>query len=107
MALLVRQKAMLSFGAASLALETLQHAPIAVISQSGALAGAIGNYSQQNGMGCSYIVSVGNATCLDALDALAWIVEQDDVRVAALYIEGLTGANLIVDGGRRLKYLAA
>lgn len=92
----VRHKTMLSFGAASLALENLQHAPIAVISQSGALAGAIGNYLQQNGMGCSYIVSVGNETCRDALDALAWIVEQEDVRVAALYIEGLTNAKRIL-----------
>lgn len=92
----VQHKTMLSFGAASLALESLQHAPIAVISQSGALAGAIGNYLQQNGMGCSYIVSVGNETCLDALDALAWIVEQDDVRVAALYIEGLKDAQRIL-----------
>lgn len=92
----VRHHTLLSFGAASLALENLQHAPIAVISQSGALAGAIGNYLQQNGMGCSYIVSVGNETCLDALDALAWIVEQEDVRVAALYIEGLTNAKRIL-----------
>ena len=92
----VREKTMLSFGAASLALDRLQHAPIAVISQSGALAGAIGNYLQQNGMGCSYIVSVGNETCVDALDALAWIVEQDDVRVAALYIEGLKDAQRIL-----------
>ncbi len=43
--------------------------PIAVVSQSGALAGAIGNALQGSGMGCSYIVSVGNETCLDALDA--------------------------------------
>ena len=92
----VKQKTMLSFGAASLSLETVRHAPIAVISQSGALAGAIGNYLQNNGMGCAYIVSVGNETCLDALDALSWIVEQDDVHVVALYIEGLADARRIL-----------
>jgi len=74
----------------------MQHAPIAVISQSGALAGAIGNALQNGGMGCSYIVSVGNETCLDALDLLCWVIEQDDVRVAALYIEGLHDANRIL-----------
>src|ERR1043166_3790519 len=92
----VRQRAMLTFASAPLSLEILQHAPIAVISQSGALAGAIGNSLQNSGMGCSYIVSVGNETCLDALDVLCWIIEQDDVRVVALYIEGLRDANRIL-----------
>jgi acyl-CoA synthetase (NDP forming) len=91
----VRARTMLTFGPSLMNLESVQHAPIAVISQSGALAGAIGNSLQQSGMGCSYIVSVGNETCLDALDALAWVIEQDDVRVVALYIEGLNCANRI------------
>jgi succinyl-CoA synthetase alpha subunit len=88
----VQHKTILSFGSAAISLEAIRHAPIAVISQSGALAGAMGNFLQNNGMGCSYIVSVGNETCLDALDALAWVVEQDDVRAVALYIEGLNDA---------------
>jgi acetate---CoA ligase (ADP-forming) len=92
----VRERAMLTFGGASLALESLKHAPIAVISQSGALAGAIGNYLQNSGMGCSYIVSVGNETCLDLLDVLSWLIEQDDVRVVALYLEALVDAGRIV-----------
>jgi len=92
----IRQRSILTFGSALLSLETMQHAPIAVISQSGALAGAIGNALQNSGMGCSYIVSVGNETCLDALDLLGWVIEQDDVRVVALYIEGLHNANRIL-----------
>ena len=92
----VRQRSILTFGSALLNLETVQHAPIAVISQSGALAGAIGNSLQNSGMGCSYIVSVGNETCLDALDLLGWVIEQDDVRVVALYIEGLHDAKRIL-----------
>lgn len=83
---------MLTFGSAALALEALRHAPIAVISQSGALAGAMGNYLQKNALGCAYMVSVGNETCLDALDVLSWVIEQDDVRVVALYLEGLSDA---------------
>ena len=101
----VRQRAVLSFGAASLSLDKLLHAPIAVISQSGALAGAIGNYLQTNGMGCSYIVSVGNETCLDALDALSWVIEQDDVRVVGLYIEGLRDASRILKLAARAREL--
>jgi acyl-CoA synthetase (NDP forming) len=92
----VRQRSIMTFGSALLGLETVQHAPIAVISQSGALAGAIGNTLQNSAIGCSYIVSVGNETCLDALDFLGWVIEQDDVRVVALYIEGLHNANRIL-----------
>jgi acyl-CoA synthetase (NDP forming) len=92
----VRHRSMLTFSPAALGQETLKHAPIAVVSQSGALAGAIGNYLQNNGVGCSYIISVGNETCLDALDVLANLIEQDDVRVVALYIEGLHDAGRIL-----------
>ena len=99
----VQHKTILSFGSAALSLESIRHAPIAVISQSGALAGAMGNYLQNNGMGCAYIVSVGNETCLDALDALAWVVEQADVRAIALYIEGLNDARRILSIAERAR----
>ncbi|RQR21624.1 hypothetical protein DIE23_38045 [Burkholderia sp. Bp9143] len=92
----VRRRAMLTFSPAARNLETLKHAPIAVVSQSGALAGAIGNFLQNNGIGCSYIISVGNETCVDALDMLEHVIEQDDVRVVALYIEGLDDATRIL-----------
>ncbi|WP_236637940.1 acetate--CoA ligase family protein [Mangrovicoccus ximenensis] len=88
----VQAKTMLTFGAAAFGLRDLRHAPIAIVSQSGALMGAIGAHLQRSGLGCSYIVSVGNETCMDALDALSWVVEQDDVRVVGLYLEGLNDA---------------
>ncbi len=89
----VRHRAMLTYSPAAMNIDVIAHAPIAVISQSGALAGAIANALQRGGMGCSYMISVGNETVFDALDALDWVVEQDDVRVAALYIEGLNDAS--------------
>lgn len=92
----VAASTMLTFGAAAAALDSLRHAPIAVISQSGALAGAMGNYLQKNTLGCAYMVSVGNETCLDALDVLAWMIEQQDVRVVTLYLEGLSDAQRLL-----------
>lgn len=92
----VRAKTMLTFGAAAFGLENLRHSPIAVVSQSGALMGAIGAHLQRSGLGCSYIVSVGNETCMDALDALSWVVEQDDVKVVGLYLEGLDNASRLL-----------
>jgi acyl-CoA synthetase (NDP forming) len=99
----VRERAMLTFGAAPLALETIKLAPIAVVSQSGALGGAIGSYLQASGIGCSYVVSVGNETCLDLLDVLSWVIEQDDVRVVAMYIEGLHAAGRLLDIAARAR----
>jgi acetate---CoA ligase (ADP-forming) len=99
----VRQRAMLTFSPAALNQESLKHAPIAVVSQSGALAGAIGNFLLNNGIGCSYIVSVGNETCVDALDMLEHVIEQDDVKVVALYIEGLDDASRILGIAERAR----
>jgi acetate---CoA ligase (ADP-forming) len=99
----VRAQTLLSFGGALMSLETLRHAPIAVVSQSGALAGAIGGCLQKEGVGCSYIVSVGNESCLDLLDVLPWLIEQDDVRVVALYIEALNDARRIIPIAERAR----
>ena len=92
----VQSKSILTFSPAAMSLERVQHAPISIISQSGALAGAICSSLHRNGLGCCYMVSVGNETVFDALDALAWVVEQDDVRVVAMYIEGLQRADRIL-----------
>ncbi|NDZ18844.1 acetate--CoA ligase family protein [Variovorax sp. WS11] len=92
----VRAKAMLTYSPAAMNMDHVQFAPIAIISQSGALGGAISTSLHRSGLGCSYMVSVGNETVFDALDALEWIVEQEDVRVVALYIEGLSRADRIL-----------
>ena len=99
----IREKVILSFGAASLQLKDLKHSPVAIVSQSGALAGAIGFQLQTSGIGCSYMVSVGNETQLDILHYLSWIVEQDDVRVVVLYIEGFRDGNRLLDIAQRTR----
>jgi acyl-CoA synthetase (NDP forming) len=93
----VRAKALLTYSPAALNLEQLNHAPIAIISQSGALAGALAGSLHRSGLGVSYMVSVGNESVFDALDALSWLVEQDDARVIALYIEGLNRGERILE----------
>ena len=91
----VRSRVLLTFGSAARR-SLLHHAPIAVLSQSGAIAGAIGRHLQDNGVGCAYIVSVGNETVLTIADYLEWMIEQDDVQVVLLFIEGLRdGARLL------------
>lgn len=97
----VRAKALLTYSPAAINLHEVRHAPIAIVSQSGAIAGAIAGALHRNGLGCCYMVSVGNETVFDALDALEWLVEQEDARVVALYIEGLDRAERIIEIARR------
>ena len=84
----VRDRLLLTFGSAARR-SVLHHAPVAVLSQSGAMAGAMGRHLQDRQVGCAYIVSVGNETVLTIADYLEWMIEQDDVRVVLLFIEGL------------------
>lgn len=91
----VRARTMLTYSPAAMNLDQAHHAPIAIVSQSGALGGSIASALHRNGLGCSYMVSVGNETVFDALDVLDWMVDQSDVRVVALYLEGLQRAERI------------
>ena len=84
----VRERMILTFGSAA-DRDQIRHGPIAVISQSGSIGGAIIRQLQDAGHGCAYFVSVGNETLIDAIDFLDWVIQQDDVRVVLLFIEGL------------------
>jgi len=91
----VRERVLLTFGSAARR-SVLHHAPIAVLSQSGAMAGALARHLQDSGVGCAYVVSVGNETVLTIADYLEWVMEQPDVRVVVLFVEGLRdGARLL------------
>jgi acyl-CoA synthetase (NDP forming) len=94
----VRSRVLLTFGSAARRSE-LHHAPIAILSQSGAMAGAMARHLQNDRVGCAYMVSVGNESVLTIADYLEWMIEQDDVRVIALFIEGLR------DGERLLRLI--
>lgn len=84
----VRERVLLTFGSAARR-EVLHFSPIAVLSQSGAMAGALARHLQDSGVGCAYVVSVGNETVLTIADYMEWMIVQDHVRVVLLFIEGL------------------
>lgn len=88
--------ALLTFGSAAKR-SSLAHRPIAILSQSGAMGGAVARHLQDSGFGCAYMVSVGNETVLGLLDYLDYMLLQDDVRLVLLFLEGLK------DGGRLLE----
>lgn len=91
----VRSRVLLTFGSAAKR-DVLHHAPIAILSQSGAMGGAMARHLQNDSVGCAYMVSVGNEAVLTIADYLEWMTGQDDVKVVALFIEGLRdGARLL------------
>jgi acyl-CoA synthetase (NDP forming) len=92
----VRERVLLTFGSAARR-EVLHFAPIAVLSQSGAMAGALARHLQDSAVGCAYVVSVGNETVLTIADYLEWMIAQDHVRVVLLFIEGLRDGRRLLE----------
>ncbi|HRH86541.1 MAG TPA: acetate--CoA ligase family protein [Rubrivivax sp.] len=62
---------------------------IALISQSGALAGAMLARAYDIGTGFSFCVSLGNQADLEVADFLEYAIADPNTRVIALYVEGL------------------
>ena len=63
---------------------------MALISQSGALGGAILSWAEEQGVGISKFVSYGNRADLDEIQLLPYLAEDPETKVVALYIESVT-----------------
>ena len=74
--------------------------PIAMVSQSGAMAGMIYEMARAGGLGLNYWVSTGNEADVQAAEILAEVVEDEETRVACCYMED------IKDAGRFRRALA-
>ena len=72
--------------------------PIALVSQSGASAfGPFLVRAADLGIGYSYIVSTGNEADLDAADFIRYLIDDDDTRVIACFIEGLKDGRKFIE----------
>ncbi len=69
--------------------DTMHKGHIALISQSGALAGAMLARSYDIGAAFSFCVSLGNQADLEICDFLEYAIADANTRVIALYVEGL------------------
>lgn len=63
--------------------------PVAIVSQSGAYGSHLGFLAQQRRLGVGYWVTTGNEADIDVAEALSWLVEQDEVKVVMVYVEGV------------------
>jgi acyl-CoA synthetase (NDP forming) len=77
--------------------ERLHVGPIAVVSQSGAMAGMVYEMARAAGLGLNYWVSTGNEADLQAAEILAEVVEDPETRVALCYLEDVKDARRFRD----------
>jgi acyl-CoA synthetase (NDP forming) len=80
--------------------EILKRGPVAVLSQSGGVMYNLVNQLNNNNIGVSKAVSVGNKLDLDEIDYLRYLVDDDETEIILLYLESITR-------GRELMELAA
>ncbi|NOZ50411.1 MAG: acetate--CoA ligase family protein [Chloroflexi bacterium] len=73
---------------------------IAFFSQSGAVGGAMIDWGKGQYLGLSHFASLGNAIDVDESDLIAFLADDEHVRVFTLYLEGLSD-------GRKLMQTAA
>jgi len=61
--------------------------PIGIVLQSGALASAVITLAQARHIGLSLLVSMGNETMITATDVMNYLIEDDETRVIAIFLE--------------------
>jgi acetyltransferase len=76
---------------------------IAFISQSGALADSIIDWSIENRYGFSAIVSYGNKAMLDVYDFLEYFDRDSNTKVITLYIEGVKDGIKLMEIAKKIK----
>ncbi len=73
---------------------------IALLSQSGAVGGALIDWACGQGVGLSYLVSVGNRSDVDEAELLAYLAHDRHTAVIAIYLEGLTDGRRFLEVAR-------
>jgi acetate---CoA ligase (ADP-forming) len=74
---------------------------VAVVSQSGATAGAISAFAYQQGVGLSYLVSTGNEAMIGTADVLDFLIEDPHTRAIALFAETIRDTGRFMDSAAR------
>jgi len=76
---------------------------IAIASQSGTVAAALADWSQNDGIGFSTFVSLGNKSDVDEVDIIEFFSEDENTAAIALYVEGVRDGRRFMEAARRCK----
>lgn len=71
--------------------------PVAVISQSGTIGAALAGWAQEDGLGVSGVVSLGNKSDVDECDLLDHFAKDPHTKVIALNIEGVRDGQRFIE----------
>ena len=86
---------------ASFALRLPKAGPLALISQSGAIAAGLAEWASQRDIGFSGIVSLGDAVDVDFGDCLDHFAEDPATKAIILYVEAITDARKFMSAARK------
>jgi acetyltransferase len=86
---------------ASFAARVPKAGPLALVSQSGAIAAGLAEWAIQRGIGFSGIVSLGDAIDVDFGDCLDYFAEDNSTTAIILYIEAITNARKFMSAARK------
>jgi acyl-CoA synthetase (NDP forming) len=75
---------------------------VAFVTQSGALGGAIIQYSCRSNVGISKFISLGNKADVSSNDMLAYLEDDDETDTIAMYVESIGNPQKFVEVARRL-----
>ncbi|MDI6643145.1 MAG: CoA-binding protein [Candidatus Hodarchaeaceae archaeon] len=75
--------------------------PISVISQSGTVLAALACWAEEDGIGISKLVALGNKCDVDEIELLEYLAEDPETKVIALYIEGTRDGRKFVEVARK------
>ena len=77
-----------------------EHGPLAVVGQSGTVVAAITDWAQDDGLGVSASISLGNQADICEADVVRTLADDDDTRAVALYLEGVSDGPRFVAAAR-------
>jgi acetate---CoA ligase (ADP-forming) len=77
--------------------------PVAIISHSGSLGGAVARRLEDEKIGLRYLVSLGNEADLSLVDVLDFVVADPAIRVIGAYIEGVRHGAVLLDAIARAR----
>lgn len=76
---------------------------IAIVSQSGTVGAALIDWASEDRIGFSAFVSMGNRSDVDEADLIAYFADDPNVKVVALYIEGVKEAGKFLSAVRKCR----
>lgn len=77
---------------------------VAVVSQSGGMGFALYDLARRKGLRCSHVVTTGNEACLETMDVVNHLIENDAADVFLMFVEGFrTPAKLPIVATKALK----